>query len=388
MKLPRLLGFALLLGATTMLQPAFAQPSFPKLQKPDGLPEIPDAAKEKALELTAGLRDELLCSLASYPDDVLSAMFVAAQHPDYLVKMEAHPSDTQFNSAASYLYNKYPDALEVLRSNPLTTALIGAHAKENPEATWLAIDNCRREQSLVPANANSTPIDPNQAAALGQAISSMATNSQGAGNAGNALGSSGSLPTANANVNVEGLDELSSSIDNYADSVNSLSESLDDTNEELGAFNKNVDETQEEAEEVKEEYQSWKSEAQEAKEKYTGRESEVEERISKFESVTGGDSSSDSGGASEIFSALGFGRTGQATGSPMAWNSSSLPTAQLTQQMNKANLGAMGSFKRSEKQFGAGGGGLGGMPGGIGGSRSGGGRPGGPSGGGPGFGRR
>ncbi len=319
---------AVLAACTLTLYPAFPQP--PGLPAKPSLPQAPSSTGEDLLTgLTAEMRNDLLSSLAAYPDDVLGTVFQAAQYAPLLKALKAHPTDRDFNSAASYLYNQQPELLEILRENPLSTQVVGLYAKRNPEETWKIIDQYRRDENLLP-DTGSRRIAATHSVASG---SGSADTSHSA--------ASGSTPE-DLTVSVDTA-SLESSMDDLSSSVDDLSSSVDDYTAELDELNTNIDEAEEEAEELQAKADEIESLASDERTGFRVGSTAASTSLGKGASPFGG-----LGGGSGGPSAFGFGRSGQSRNSPQAFSSKSMNSRSFQSQMNRGNKRSRSGLGRSE----------------------------------------
>ncbi|MCB2153615.1 hypothetical protein KQI84_01910 [bacterium] len=312
----------------------WAQPPLPLPQNPVK-DAISNQAEEIVLQMSAEQRNDLLCSVASYPDDVLDAVFCACRYAPLLVKLERHPTDESFNRAASYLYTTYPDLFKTLQQNPLAAQVTGLFAEKHPVETYQIIDQCRRNNNLLPSGLNSSG-----AAAVPIAQGGLSAQQP-------IQVESQSLDSAS-----ESIDELSESVDEYNETMDDFNSNFEDYNENLSDLNTNIDEVQESADEAEEAVKSGEVE------------SKAEEYASSISSSNGleafSSSVSEDGGAASFgvdvdsfgIGGFGYGRDVSLSGSGMAWNSNQLSAKQLQSQMTMGNQRMNVGFGAQQQSFG------------------------------------
>lgn len=87
-------------------------------------------------------RNELLCSISHYPNEVIVQILHASQHPDYLLSGEIHPIDESFNNAMKEL-QQYPSLLTSMQNHPAAVAVVGRAALADIGSVWETINQCR-----------------------------------------------------------------------------------------------------------------------------------------------------------------------------------------------------------------------------------------------------
>lgn len=107
--------------------------------------------KTNESDFVNSLRMSLLSAVAFYPDEVIAAIFEAAQDPEAL-SGEKPSEDPEFKKAHEFL-SASPEILDKMAQHPVAVRILGEMAKNNLEHTWKLIDDLRaqyREKAGAP----------------------------------------------------------------------------------------------------------------------------------------------------------------------------------------------------------------------------------------------